>query len=128
MRYQTAPHPDNTVHLSRTTLFVKFALSNPVIAFNLILEHLQVFDNMIEASVDGLRYLTSLALDTIAFTLIDQLSGSKDKMSSDGVNEEKWFQNLCTFTGHFFRKHPEVPLNPASLRFVIEFSCFRRLT
>jgi len=93
-------------------LILKFAENNPILVFQLLLQQIQSFDNMINPVTDCLKLLHPLAFDSLAFVLLDQLSGNKVKLSEDGVNETHWFQSLSTFAGTLFRKYPETDLAP----------------
>jgi hypothetical protein len=80
------------------------------------------FDNLGEHLVETFNYMTPLCLDVVIFILLDQLSSSeKEKLKSDGQNFETWFQSLCSFAGHFFRKFPDALKNNCSvLDYIIE--------
>lgn len=94
-------------------MLVKFCLPNPLICFQLILEQIQAFDNMIPVVVEGLKYLTKLCFDCLSFELLTQLttqSELKPKLKDDGVNESHWFQSLASFAGQLHRKYPETSL------------------
>ncbi|KAJ1568862.1 THO complex subunit 2, partial [Cladochytrium tenue] len=88
----------------------KVVHSNPVIAFTVILEQLQAYDNQIPFVVDASRYLTEMSFDAFAFVLIESLSMGKERLQPGGTGVRPWLKNLATFAGNVFRKHPiELP-------------------
>lgn len=66
--------------------------------------------------------MTPLSLDIVVFLLLDQLSNNeREKLKSDGQNFETWFQSLCSFSGHFFKKFPDaLKWNNSILDYIIE--------
>ncbi|KAI8812587.1 transcription factor/nuclear export subunit protein 2-domain-containing protein, partial [Cladochytrium replicatum] len=85
----------------------KVVHSNPVIAFNKILDLLRNYDNQIPHVVDAARYLTDLEFDILSFCLIETLSNPYDsRLKDDGTSLAKWLMSLSLFTGTLCRKHP----------------------
>ena len=93
-------------------LLLKFSTHNPTHVFELLLQQVQSFDNMIIPVVEALKYQSKLCTDILCWTLLTQLSADKSKMKSDGINESHWYQSLCTFTGSLFKRYPELTLQP----------------
>jgi len=94
-------------------LLVKISLNNPLIAFDLLLDQVQVFDNMIVPVVDSMKYMSQLSLDCMSFILITRLSDpTKTKLKDDGLNESHWFQSLTSFAGDLYRKYPDLDIVP----------------
>ncbi|KAJ3129193.1 THO complex subunit 2 [Nowakowskiella sp. JEL0407] len=84
----------------------KVVHSNPTIAFSIILDQLQSYDNQITYVVDASRYLTDLEFDVLSFCLIEALSNPrKERMKEDGMSVAKWIIALSSFTGTLCRKH-----------------------
>eukprot|EP00808_Paulinella_micropora_P020644 g544.t1 len=77
-----------------------------MIVFELLLENLEVYDNLILPSIDALKYVSAFGQDCLGYALLLRMSDpSRNKLSEDGINECKWFQNLCHFAGCFYRKY-----------------------
>jgi THO complex subunit 2 len=90
---------------------VKFTLSNPLPVFDLILEQLKVFDNLIVPMVDSLKYMPKLIFDMLSYVLLLALTDTtQSKLKDDGVNESHWFQSVSSFLGNFHRKYCDVDL------------------
>jgi hypothetical protein len=85
---------------------VHFALAHPVMVLDSCCAQLERFDNMIPLYADAFRYLTPLALDALAFVLLQRLTADGRKvMQDDGVNLAKWYQNLAQLVGAVFCKY-----------------------
>jgi THO complex subunit 2 len=94
-------------------LLSKFSLSNPLLVFDLILQQVQAFDNMINPVVETLKYQTQLNLDCCVYVqMLQWANPNKAKLKSDGMNEAHWFQSLSTFAANFYRRFPDVELEP----------------
>ncbi|RKO91960.1 transcription factor/nuclear export subunit protein 2-domain-containing protein, partial [Blyttiomyces helicus] len=86
--------------------------SNPVLAYDQIINQLQSYDNMISFIVDASRYMTDLEFDVLSFCLIDALADSRNRLRNQntGTNIAAWLKSLSTFSGTLFRKHPSMEL------------------
>ena len=91
-------------------LLLKFSINNPTCVYDLLLQQVQSFDNMIIPVVESLKYQSKLNMDVVCWTLLQQLSSNKSKIKSDDINESHWYQSLCTFTGALFKRYPELQL------------------
>lgn len=81
--------------------------SNPAIAFTIIIDQLQSYDNQIPHVVDASRYLTELEFDVLNFCMLEALSNStKERVQPSGTSISKWLVALATFCGTLWRKHP----------------------
>lgn len=83
----------------------KIVHSNPIIAFPLVLNTIEGYDNMIPYIVEATRYLTDLDLDVLSYSLIESLCKSKPRIERNGTTVEKWLKSLSTFCGSLFKKH-----------------------
>ena len=100
-------------------LLVKFAENNALLVFELLLQQIQSFDNMIGPVTEIMKLLHPLAFDCVAFVLMKQLADEKKpKLSEDGMNENHWLQSLSTFAGVMYQRYPEVELTPL-IQFVL---------
>ncbi|KAJ3048118.1 THO complex subunit 2, partial [Quaeritorhiza haematococci] len=86
----------------------KVVHSNPTIAFSLIIDQIQSYDNQIPHVVDASRYLTDLEFDILSYIMIEALAKdeNRDRIKPDGTTLSKWLVSLATFAGTLFRKHP----------------------
>jgi hypothetical protein len=71
----------------------KVVHSNPVIAFTVILEQLQAYDNQIPFVVDASRYLTDLSFDVFAYILMESLATGKDRLQAGGIGVRSWLKS-----------------------------------
>ncbi|KAJ3105928.1 THO complex subunit 2 [Phlyctochytrium planicorne] len=83
----------------------KLVHSNPGIAFTVILEQIQAYDNQIPFVVDASRYLTDLSFDVLSFCLIEALAVDKERLLPGGTGIRLWLKSLSSFAGNLFRKH-----------------------
>jgi len=78
--------------------------SNAMVAYNIVLNQIQNFDNLIPHIVDALKYSTALARDAMAYCLVTQLQKDSEKTKKDATHTP-WFTALAKFTGAFYRKY-----------------------
>ncbi|KAI9335936.1 transcription factor/nuclear export subunit protein 2-domain-containing protein [Obelidium mucronatum] len=83
----------------------KIGHSNPTIAFHYILDLLQTYENQNVTVVEGSRYMSELSFDVVTFTLVEQLSVSKERVQAGGIGVKTWLKSLSFFTGSIFKKH-----------------------
>jgi len=89
----------------------KITHSNPLMVFHVILSQIESYDNMIVPLIDSLSYMTPLALDILAFMLVQRFGESKRaKILPDGMTLSQWFQHLAHFAGLFYRAYPMTEL------------------
>lgn len=93
-------------------LILKFSENNPILVFDLLLQQIQAFDNMIGPVTDSMKLMHPLAFDAVSWVLLTQLSQSKAKLSDDGVNETHWLQSLSSFAGTLCQKYSHVEMAP----------------
>ncbi|KAJ3025707.1 UNVERIFIED_CONTAM: THO complex subunit 2 [Siphonaria sp. JEL0065] len=84
----------------------KIGHSNPTIAFQYILDLLQTYENQNATVVEGSRYMSELSFDVVTFTLVEQLSVSKERVQAGGIGMKTWLKSLSYFTGAIYKKHP----------------------
>ncbi|ORX63643.1 hypothetical protein BCR32DRAFT_287619, partial [Anaeromyces robustus] len=108
---------DNTKQIGR--MFGKLVHSNPVIAFDKMLEMIEGYENMTNPLVDGCKYLTHLEFDILSFVLIERLATSfKERIKEDGTSLAQWLSNLATFMGTVYKKYASMELS-GILRYII---------
>jgi len=86
-------------------MYGKLVHSNPVIAFDKMLEMIEGYENMTSPLVDGCKYLTHLEFDILSFVLIERLATSnRNRIKEDGTSLAQWLSNLATFVGTVYKK------------------------
>lgn len=89
---------DNVKQFGRS--LAKIAHTNPCPLFEIALNQVQSYDNLIAPVVDSFRYLTPFGYDVLAYSLLDALSNpEKERTKSDGTNISLWLQSLAIFAG-----------------------------
>jgi THO complex subunit 2 len=83
----------------------KVVHSNPVIAFSIIIDQLQAYDNQIPFVVDASRYLTELSFDVLGYSLLEALAVDKERIQPGGTGVRSWLRALAVFGGNLFKKH-----------------------
>ena len=84
----------------------KVSQSNPWVLLSSILGKVQVYDNFIAPVVDSLRYMTGLAYDILAYSIIEAFSNpGKNRLKKEDTNLSSWLTALATFNGHIYRKY-----------------------
>lgn len=63
----------------------KLCHGNPCVAYHVVLEQLQVYENLIGPVVDCFRYISEMGFDILCFSLIEALSNpGKSRLKPDG--------------------------------------------
>lgn len=89
---------DNVKQFGRS--LAKIAHTNPCPLFEIALNQVQSYDNLIAPVVDSFRYLTPFGYDVLAYSLLDALSNpEKERTKSDGTSISLWLQSLAIFAG-----------------------------
>ena len=89
---------DNVKQFGRS--LAKIGHTNPLVLFEIALNQVQSYDNLIGPVVESARYLTPFGYDALAYSLLDALSNpEKERTKSDGTNISLWLQGLATFAG-----------------------------
>jgi len=100
-------------------MYGKLVHSNPVIAFDKMLEMIEGYENMTSPLVDGCKYLTHLEFDILSFVLIERLATSnRNRIKEDGTSLAQWLSNLATFVGTVYKKYASMELS-GILRYII---------
>lgn len=83
---------DNVKQFGRS--LAKIAHTNPAVLFEIALNQVQSYDNLIGPVVESARYLTPLGYDVLAYSLLDALSNpEKERTKTDGTNISLWLQS-----------------------------------
>ena len=83
---------DNVKQFGRS--LAKIAHTNPTVLFEIALNQVQSYDNLIGPVVESARYLTPFGYDVLAYSLLDALSNpEKERTKTDGTNISLWLQS-----------------------------------
>lgn len=83
---------DNVKQFGRS--LAKIAHTNPAVLFEIALNQVQSYDNLIGPVVESARYLTPLGYDVLTYSLLDALSNpEKERTKTDGTNISLWLQS-----------------------------------
>lgn len=94
---------DNVKQFGRS--LAKVAHCNPCVLFEIALNQVQSYDNLVGPVVESVRYLTPLGYDVLGYSLLDALSNpEKERTKTDGTNISLWLQSLATFAGTLCRR------------------------
>ena len=89
----------------------KLSHSNPIVVAHELLVNIERSPNMVQPTVDSLKYIGPLSHDVLTYVVLDHLAQpSKSKLKSDGKNIEEWLGGIASFTGQFFRKYSTADL------------------
>lgn len=91
-------------------LLSKLSHSNPLPVLDVLVTTIETYDNLIPYAVDALKYATPMALDVIAYVIIDRLAVPRAKTKNDGMTPADWLSSLASFTGQFYRKYSQVEI------------------
>lgn len=84
---------DNVKQFGRS--LAKIAHTNPTVLFEIALNQVQSYDNLIGPVVESARYFTPFGYDVLAYSLLDALSNpEKERTKSDGTNISLWLQGV----------------------------------
>lgn len=89
----------------------KTASSHPLVVGDMLCSQLEGYDNLIPLAVEACKFLSPLAIDTVAFSIIDRIAGpgpvgggDRTRTHAEGVGPVQWLSNISTFAGSFFRR------------------------
>lgn len=89
------------------------AHSQPLLTFELLVNQIQQYSNMIEPVVDFLAFLSPLSRDAAVVVLLESLSSrARSARKADGTNLAEWLAALASFIGQLFRKYKDLDLLP----------------
>ena len=94
---------DNVKTMARA--FAKVAVSSPGKVFEVMLNQIESYSNLIEVVTDVSRYLTDLAYDILTWSLVNALGKSRSRVQEDGMLTSKWLSALGSFSGSIFKRY-----------------------
>jgi hypothetical protein len=96
----------------------KWSASNPFSVMEILITTLETYDNLIPLATEAIKYAGPLALDAVAFTLVDRLWLDRPRTKGDGMTPADWLSSLAAFTGVFYRRYFHVEIGALLNRIV----------
>ena len=112
--------------ISKTTVkpmaraLAKIALSSPGIVFQVAINQIESYNNLIETVVECARYFTYLGYDVLVWAILNALQGrGRDRTKSSGLTVSAWLSAIASFSGRVFRRYSIMNPTPM-LRYVLD--------
>ena len=93
----------NTKTMARA--LAKVAVSSPGKVFEVALNQIESYDNLIDVVVESSRYFTDLAYDILTWSLVNALGKSRSRVQEDGMLTSRWLSALGSFSGSVFKRY-----------------------
>ena len=111
--------------ISKTTIrpmaraLAKIALSSPGIVFQVAINQIEAYNNLIETVVECARYFTYLGYDVLIWSIMNALQGrGRNRTKSAGMTVSAWLSAIALFSGKVFKRYSIMNVVPM-LRYVI---------
>lgn len=93
----------NTKEMART--LAKTSCASPGIVFEVCLNQIESYDNLIDVVVECGRYFTYMAYDVLTWSIMSCLGRQgRSRISHTGFTASKWLQAQSTFTGRIYKR------------------------
>ena len=94
----------NTKPMARA--LAKIAYASPGIVFEVTLNQIEAYENLIEVVVECARYFTYLGYDVLTWSLMSAMGGGgRAAVESDGMMTKQWLKMLAIFAGRVFKRY-----------------------
>ena len=94
----------NTKPMARA--LAKIAYASPGIVFEVTLNQIEAYENLIEVVVECARYFTYLGYDVLTWSLMNAMGGGgRVAVESDGMMTKQWLKMLAIFAGRVFKRY-----------------------
>mmetsp|Transcript_13491 Transcript_13491/g.19345 ORF Transcript_13491/g.19345 Transcript_13491/m.19345 type:complete len:1495 (-) Transcript_13491:1094-5578(-) len=90
--------------LEQSRRFAKVSCTSPIVAFSILIQQMQAYDNMIDLMVDSFRLCSDLSRDVLVWCLLQNLA-SFDGSKLD-ITTTQLLTSIETFTGTLYRTFP----------------------
>lgn len=101
----------NTKQMARA--LAKVAYVSPGIVFQVALNQIESYDNLIDVVVECARYFTYLGYDVLTWSLMSALAGrGRDRVKADGMLTSSWLRALASFAGRVFKRYSIMSVTP----------------
>ena len=85
--------------------------SNPIIAFDSIINILILYENQISPVIGALNFCSYLSYDVITYTICKILHEKKTNIDKENIGIDKHFKNFCDFISLFYKKYYNSEIN-----------------
>ena len=94
----------NTKPMARA--LAKIAYASPGIVFEVTLNQIEAYENLIEVVVECARYFTYLGYDVLTWSLMNAMGGGgRAAVEKDGMMTKQWLKMLAIFAGRVFKRY-----------------------
>ena len=101
----------NTKQMARA--LAKPVCANPGIVFQVALNQLESYQNLIDCFVECGKYFSDLGYEVLVWSLLTALGGAgRNRMQADGMLTSTWLKALSAFTGRIFQKYSAMKIDP----------------
>ena len=91
----------------------KAAASTPGVVFEVLLNQLGDYDNLIDVVVDCGNHFTDLSYDVLTWSILTFLGNTaRGRISQTGFTANKWLVSMSSFTGKILRKYSAMTVQP----------------
>ncbi|KAF2755969.1 hypothetical protein EJ05DRAFT_467396 [Pseudovirgaria hyperparasitica] len=102
---------ENVKQMARA--LAKIANGSPGIVFQVTLNQIESYSNLITVVIECAKYFTYLGYDVLTWSLLNSLGGrGRDRMQGDGMLTSPWLKALSTFTGGVFKRYANMDPTP----------------
>ena len=99
--------------LPQARALAKASCSSPGIVFEVFINQLETYDNMIDVVVECGKYFTELSYDVLSWQIISFLGREgRERVSQTGFTANKWLLALSSFTGKILTRYPSMSIRP----------------
>lgn len=94
----------NTRQMART--LAKVSCATPGVVFDVVLNQIEAYENLIDVVVECGRYFTFMGYDVLTWSLLTFLGREgRSRVSDTGFATSSWLQKLSLFIGRVFRRY-----------------------
>jgi len=98
----------------------KITCASPGIAFAVVLNQIEAYENLIDVVVECGRYFTYLGYDVLNWCVMTTLGrAGRSRVTEDGITASGWLASLSVFAGRVFKRYSIMSTLPI-LQYVLE--------
>jgi len=98
----------------------KITCASPGIAFAVVLNQIESYENLIDVVVECGRYFTYLGYDVLNWCVVTTLGrAGRSRVTADGITASGWLASLSVFAGRVFKRYSIMSTLPI-LQYVLE--------
>ena len=106
----------NTKQMARA--LAKATVASPGKVFEVALNQVESYDNLVDVVVEASRYFTEMAYDILTWSLVNALGKQRSRVQEDGMLTSKWLSSLGRFSGSVFKRYNTMSATPV-IQYVI---------